>query len=221
MTQFFGSSPSVRILFWTGSKRVKLWWSCSECRKEVRRELSPDERIVTVYEVINLDTKLPVGGWRSSREEAEALIAARPALKLRIRELDLVLETQAQPLPRMKSRRILLVDQHELFRASLRGLLEEQGLETVGEAGTGTEALKLVEELRPDIAIVEPDLPDMAAGDVLRQIDKPFPNTRVVFLARLASDEDAESARRLGAAAYVRKDSSIDELCAALRTASA
>jgi CheY-like chemotaxis protein len=221
MSELFDSSPSVRILFWTRPKRVKLWWSCGECRKDFRRELAPDERIVTVYGVFDSDTELSVGGWLSSREEAEAVIAARPARKPRIREFDLGVETQAQPRPPMESRRILFVDQYELFRATVRGLLEGQGLETVGEAGTGTEALELVEELRPDIAIVEPDLPDMAAGDVLRQINKLSPNTRVVFLARLASEEDAESARRLGAAAYVRKDSSPDELCAALRTASA
>jgi DNA-binding NarL/FixJ family response regulator len=59
----------------------------------------------------------------------------------------------------------------------------------------------------------------MSAAEVLRQIDRLSPNTRVVFLAGLARDEDAESAPRLGAAAYLQKDSSIDELCAALQTA--
>jgi DNA-binding NarL/FixJ family response regulator len=56
----------------------------------------------------------------------------------------------------MESRRILFVDPHELFRAGLRGLLEEQGLETIGEAGTGTDALKLVEELGPTLRSSNP-----------------------------------------------------------------
>lgn len=176
---------------------------------------------MTVYEVINCDTKLPVGGRLSSREEAEAVIAARRALRLRIRKFDLVLESRAQPLPRMELRRILFVDPNELFRAGVRGLLEQQGLETVGEAGTGREPIKLVEELRPDFAIVEPELPDMTPADVLRQMHKVSPRTRVVFLARLASDEDAESARRLGAVAYLPKSSSMDDFFAVLRTGSA
>lgn len=66
--------------------------------------------------------------------------------------------------------RVLIVDDHPGFRASARLLLEAQGLEVVGEAGDGGEALRLAGELAPDVALVDVGLPDMDGFDVARAL---------------------------------------------------
>ena len=72
--------------------------------------------------------------------------------------------------------RLLLVDDHAVVRSGLRMLLESQaGLEIVGEAGTGHEALKLVNELQPDIVLMDIGLPDMSGIEVTRQIKQQWP----------------------------------------------
>jgi DNA-binding NarL/FixJ family response regulator len=118
----------------------------------------------------------------------------------------------------MKSQRVLLVDRFELFRDGLRVLLEAEGWPVVGEAGTAQEALRLIAELKPDVTIVEPDIPDMGGAEAVRQLGRRSPGTRIVVLARISSDEDADSARRLGTAAYLSKDCEMEELCAAMHT---
>jgi DNA-binding NarL/FixJ family response regulator len=115
---------------------------------------------------------------------------------------------------------LLLLDRFELFRAALGELLEHEGFRVLGEAGTAQDALRWVEEFNPDIAIVEPDIPDMGGAEAVRQIRERSPGARIIVLALVASDEDAESARRLGVA-YLPKDCSMDELKAALRATGA
>jgi DNA-binding NarL/FixJ family response regulator len=115
---------------------------------------------------------------------------------------------------------LLLLDRFELFREALSDLLEREGFRIVGEAGTAQDALRWVEESKPDIAIVEPDIPDMGGAEAVRQIRERSPRTRIIVLALIPSDEDAESARQLGVA-YLPKHSSTDELRAALRATSA
>ena len=122
---------------------------------------------------------------------------------------------QARRRRLMEARRVLLLDRFDLFREALRYMLEEQGLRVVGDAGTAQEALRLTEEHTPDIAIVEPDIPDMGGAEAVRQMRKRSPTTRILILARIPSDEDAESARRLGAA-YLSKDGAMNEFFAAL-----
>jgi len=114
---------------------------------------------------------------------------------------------------------LLLFDRFELFRGGLGELLEHEGFRVLGEAGTAQEGLRWVEDFNPDIAIVEPDTPDMGGAEAVRQIRERSPGTRIIVLALVASDEDAESPR-LGVA-YLPKDCSMDELKAALRATGA
>ncbi|HSP73236.1 MAG TPA: response regulator transcription factor, partial [Gaiellaceae bacterium] len=60
------------------------------------------------------------------------------------------------------SARVLLVDDHDLFRTGLRNLLEEQGVQVVGEAGTGTDAIRYVRELAPDVVVMDLNMPGIS-----------------------------------------------------------
>ena len=115
--------------------------------------------------------------------------------------------------------RVLLVDDHDLFRTGLRNLLEEHGVEIVGEAATGIEAVRLVRELAPDVVIMDLNMPGMTGVDATRQISKFAPLTRVVVLTISDQDSDVMDAIVSGACGYLLKDSSIDELIRGIRSA--
>src|SRR5207249_4682803 len=78
--------------------------------------------------------------------------------------------------------RVLIVDDHDLFRAGLRTLLEEQGVHVVGEASGGAEAVQLVSESAPDVVVMDLNMPGMTGVEATRQISALAPLTRVVVL---------------------------------------
>src|SRR5258706_12996737 len=84
--------------------------------------------------------------------------------------------------------RVLLVDDHDLFRTGLRNLLEEQGVEIVGEAGDGAQAVRLVRELAPDVVVMDLNMPGVTGVEATRQVTTAAPLTRVVVLT--ISDQD-------------------------------
>ena len=92
--------------------------------------------------------------------------------------------------PRVDSLRLLLVDDHDLFRTGLRNLLEDNGLAIVGEASTGAEALRLVRELAPDVVVMDLNMPGMTGVEATRQVTSLAPLTRVIVLTISDQDED-------------------------------
>jgi DNA-binding NarL/FixJ family response regulator len=120
----------------------------------------------------------------------------------------------------MESLRVLIVDDHDLFRTGLRNLLEEQGVQVVGEAGGGTEAVRIVRELAPDVVVMDLNMPGMGGVDATRHITAIAPLTRVVMLTISDQDGDVMDAILAGACGYLLKDSSIQELIAGIRAAS-
>jgi DNA-binding NarL/FixJ family response regulator len=117
----------------------------------------------------------------------------------------------------MKSRRILLVDDHALVRAGIRALLESlPRVEVVGETGDGVEAPRLVDELRPDAILLDITLPGLNGLEVASRVNRLGNGTRVLVLSMHASPEYAARAFAAGAAGYLNKDSAFDELAAAL-----
>jgi len=114
---------------------------------------------------------------------------------------------------------VLLVDDHDLFRSGLRSLLEEQGLQVVGEADNGREALRLVGELAPDVVVMDLKMPGLTGVETTRQVTSIAPRTRVVVLTISADDDDVMDAVVAGACGYLLKDSSIDTLIAGIRAA--
>jgi len=69
-----------------------------------------------------------------------------------------------------ESLRVLIVDDHDLFRTGLRNLLEEQGVHIVGEAAGGAEAVKIVRDLAPDVVVMDLNMPGMGGVDATRHI---------------------------------------------------
>jgi DNA-binding NarL/FixJ family response regulator len=115
--------------------------------------------------------------------------------------------------------RVVLVDDHDLFRTGLRSLLEEQGLQVVGEAENGEVALRLVSELAPDVVIMDLRMPGLGGVETTRKISGIAPLTRVVVLTISVEDEDVINAVMAGACGYLLKDSSIEQLIAGITAA--
>jgi DNA-binding NarL/FixJ family response regulator len=118
------------------------------------------------------------------------------------------------------SLRVLIVDDHDLFRTGLRNLLEEQGVLIVGEAATGAEAVKIVREIAPDVVVMDLNMPGMGGVDATRHITAIAPLTRVVMLTISEDDGDVMDAILAGACGYLLKDSSIQDLMAGIQAAS-
>jgi len=108
--------------------------------------------------------------------------------------------------------RVLLVDDHDLFRTGLRNLLEDQGIEIVGEAGSGVDALRTIGESAPDVVIMDLNMPGMNGVDATRHISRDAPLTRVIVLTISDQEQDVMDAILAGACGYLLKDASIQDL---------
>ena len=116
--------------------------------------------------------------------------------------------------------RVLIVDDHDLFRAGLRTLLEEQDeVHVVGEAAGGAEAVHIVSESAPDVVVMDLNMPGMTGVEATRQISALAPLTRVVVLTISDQDGDVMDAIFAGACGYLLKDASIQELMQGIRAA--
>ena len=113
----------------------------------------------------------------------------------------------------------MLVDDHDLFRTGLRNLLEEQGLHIVAEASEGATALSLVQELAPDVVVMDLNMPGMNGIEATQEIARLAPLTRVVVLTISDQDADVMDAILAGACGYLLKDASIQELMQGLEAA--
>jgi DNA-binding NarL/FixJ family response regulator len=116
--------------------------------------------------------------------------------------------------------RVLVVDDHDLFRTGLRNLLEEQGVNVVGEAENGETAIRLASDLAPDVVIMDLNMPGFGGVETTRRLSSLAPLSRVVVLTISADDDDVMNAVMAGACGYLLKDSSIQELIAGIKAAS-
>lgn len=116
------------------------------------------------------------------------------------------------------SQRVLLADDHALVRAGIRSLLEHiEGVEVVGEAGDGHEALRLAAALTPDVVLLDIALPGLNGLEVAERLTQAG-HRGVVLVSMHATEEHVRQALSIGVAGYVMKDSSTTDLEAALRT---
>jgi two-component system response regulator NreC len=114
--------------------------------------------------------------------------------------------------------RILLTDDHTLFRQGIKTLLSaETDLEIVGEAANGAEAVEKVNELRPDVVLMDIGMPGLSSFEATRQIKKARPDTRILFLTMYDDEDYLVQCMEVGASGYVLKDSPAQQLLAALR----
>jgi DNA-binding NarL/FixJ family response regulator len=114
------------------------------------------------------------------------------------------------------SRRVLLADDHVVFRQGLRAVLQQEGLEIVGEASDGLEAVRLCEATRPDIAILDVAMPLLNGVDAARQIGGLSLPTRVILLTMYAEESYVLASLRAGVSGYVLKTSAACDVMQAI-----
>ncbi len=118
----------------------------------------------------------------------------------------------------MKKVRVVLADDHRLVRAGIRALLEKlPNIEVVGEAGTGAEALRIIEEFSPDVALMDLAMPEGNGLATTEKLSARFPKVKVIILSIHQGPEFVMYALRAGAAGYIVKDAATAELAAADR----
>ena len=122
----------------------------------------------------------------------------------------------------MSTLRVVLADDHALVRAGFRSLLEAlAGVQVVGEAADGREALRLIGELRPDLALIDIAMPELNGLEVVGRAAKEHPRTRVIVVSMHAQDEYVRRALVAGAAGYMLKHADGRELEMAIRAVAA
>src|SRR5690349_15031128 len=117
--------------------------------------------------------------------------------------------------------RILIADDHALFRDGLRSLLQVEGHEVIGEARNGREAIELTRKLNPDMVLMDVSMPELDGISATRQLTSELPGVKVVILT--ASEDDAKlfDAIKAGAQGYLLKNLEADDFFALLERASA
>jgi DNA-binding NarL/FixJ family response regulator len=119
----------------------------------------------------------------------------------------------------VKKIRILIADDHNLVRAGIRALLDSLAeTEVVAEAADGRDALRLIDQLRPDVILMDVAMSGMNGLEATSRISRDFPESRVIILSMHANEEYVIRALRAGAAGYMLKDAAIGELEWAVKT---
>jgi DNA-binding NarL/FixJ family response regulator len=128
-------------------------------------------------------------------------------------EVEAPLREPAEPL------RVVIVDDHPFYRDGLAGLLRASGIEVVAEVANGEAAIRAVEELAPDVVVMDLNLPGMSGVEATRRLAEVAPATRVVVLTVSAQEADVTDAIVAGASGYVLKEAPVEEVVAGLRAA--
>lgn len=116
--------------------------------------------------------------------------------------------------------RVLVVDDHDLFRTGLSSLLSGQpDVEVVAQASGGRAGVRLAAELRPDVVLMDLQMPDLEGHEATRRILERNPAIRVVVLTVLSHDDDIVAALNAGACGFLAKDTPIDDVVLAVRAA--
>jgi len=114
--------------------------------------------------------------------------------------------------------RVLVVDDHAIVRKGVKALLAEvAGIEVVGEANDGEEAVALVDKLQPDVIMMDLVMPKMDGIEAIARITDKYPDARILALTSFANDDKVFPAIKSGALGYLLKDSDPDDLIPAIR----
>jgi DNA-binding NarL/FixJ family response regulator len=113
---------------------------------------------------------------------------------------------------------ILIADDHPLFRKGLRALLESMpGTDLAGEATSGAEAVRLAEQLQPDVVLMDLQMPEGGGLAAIRQILQTSPHIRILVVTMFEDDDSVFAAMRAGARGYVLKDMHDEDIARAIR----
>jgi len=121
------------------------------------------------------------------------------------------------PEPLAQKLRVMLVDDHALVRSAVRQAISAPDVELVGEAATAAEALALAPVLKPDVLLLDIDLPGMSGVQLVAELAPRLPMTKIVMLTVSSSERDLIDAVARGAAGYLTKDLSPEALLRSLR----
>lgn len=113
--------------------------------------------------------------------------------------------------------RILLADDHLMFRQGLKTLIERESLDVVAEASDGHESIRLAKELHPDVAVLDLSMPLLNGLDAAREITQTSPKTRTILLTMHTEDQYVTEALRAGIRGYVLKTQATSDLVQAVR----
>ena len=117
--------------------------------------------------------------------------------------------------------KVLLVDDHDLLRRGIKTMLETEGVEVVGEAADGTKVLEMVEELLPDVVLIDVIMPNKDGIEATREIKDSFPNVGVVVLSGHDDQQFVFDALKAGASGYLLKTAELDEVVNTVRSVAA
>ena len=115
--------------------------------------------------------------------------------------------------------RVVLVDDHALFRTGLHELLEKHGVEVVGEASDGASAVEVVRKAAPDVVLMDVSMPGISGIEATMRIRAVAPMARVIMLTVSADEREVEEAICAGACGYLLKDAQAEQILAAVRAA--
>jgi DNA-binding NarL/FixJ family response regulator len=115
--------------------------------------------------------------------------------------------------------RVVLVDDHPVYREGLAKLLRESGVDVVAQAGNGHDAMSIVEEAAPDVVVMDLNMPGMSGVEVTRKLVERTPASRVLVVSVSAQEEDVTEAILAGASGYVLKDGPVEEVVAGIQAA--
>ena len=118
-----------------------------------------------------------------------------------------------------KTKRVLIVDDHTLLRAGLRALLtQDPGIEVVGEAENGRDAIRAVGQLTPHLVLMDLTMPEMNGMEAITEIKRRYPEVRVLVMTLHSAEDYIHAALKAGANGYILKDATQDEFRLAIRT---
>jgi DNA-binding NarL/FixJ family response regulator len=117
--------------------------------------------------------------------------------------------------------RVVIADDHAFYRAGLARILRESGIEVVAEVPDGEAAIQAVEELAPDVVVMDLNMPGLSGLEATRRLTEQAPASRVIVLSVSAQEGDVTEAILAGASGYVLKDGTVEDIVAGIRAAAA
>ena len=115
--------------------------------------------------------------------------------------------------------RVVVIDDHDLFRGGLVQLLEERGIEVLGQAGLAADGIRQVCELNPEVALMDLNMPGMSGIEATQRLAATAPLVRVLVLTVAADEQSVTDALLAGACGYLVKDAPIEHIVEGIRAA--
>lgn len=115
--------------------------------------------------------------------------------------------------------RVLIADDHTLFRDGLRALIASDGIEVIGEAATGAEAVALAEQLQPDVILMDIQMQDLNGIEATRRITRASPHIGVIMVTMFEDNDSVFAAMRAGARGYILKGADRTEVIRSIEAA--